>query len=249
MAARAVSVTLSVAAHACLLYAAWGISLPEPHMQATIQGRLDITVVRSTQKEAPLPHPEMPAASVVTAVAVPSEADLMGEEQYPMPPQTIRKPPPRQPTSAIAQAQPKAKKDLPQTALAETPPLAQHLTSYKPVPEAEAKAKERSIAASSPAILEIESNYTAALLKAIEHHRRYPLRARRRGDEGEVVVDFTILKDGEITGIQIASTSHFTSLDHAASKALEQLGQFRPIPQQLQRTSWDFRIPIRFALN
>lgn len=239
-------------------------------MQSAIQGRLNVTVAPRTPQKVMPPAPKTSTPQVAAAHL--TKASFTKATQNLAPPKTVHKPRPKQlpeeETQHIASSQPQAKKIIPQVTEAPpytepvpthaSPPL-QQLASFKLTPESAATelinttdkpqhAVNKS-AATIPAILAIESNYTAALLKAIEHHRHYPLRARRRGDEGEVLIDFTILKNGKITGIQIASTSHSTSLDHAASKALEQLGQFKPIPRQLQRNSWDFRIPVRFALN
>ena len=95
----------------------------------------------------------------------------------------------------------------------------------------------------------IETGYTSELLQAIERHKRYPLKARRRGQEGEVNIRFSILKDGEITAIQVASSSGYASLDRASSSALVRLNRFKPIPWQLGRESWDFQVPVSFKLN
>jgi protein TonB len=98
-------------------------------------------------------------------------------------------------------------------------------------------------------ILAIEQAYAQALSEAIEKNKHYPLRARKKGQQGEVKVRFTILKDGTIAQVQISSSSHSPLLDRAASKAVESLGQFRPIPDQLRRNRWDFQVPVRFAVN
>ncbi|TVO75823.1 energy transducer TonB [Sedimenticola selenatireducens] len=95
----------------------------------------------------------------------------------------------------------------------------------------------------------IEQTYTQALAEAIERNKHYPLRARKKGQQGEVTVRFTILKDGSISQVQISSSSHFSVLDRAASKAVESLSRFRPIPDQLKRDRWDFQVPVRFAVN
>lgn len=98
-------------------------------------------------------------------------------------------------------------------------------------------------------LLAIEQAYADALAAAIEKHKHYPLRARKKGQEGEVKVLFTILQDGTIAQVQIGESSMSSVLDRAASRAVEQLGRFQPIPQQLGRKRWDFSVPIRFAMN
>ena len=95
----------------------------------------------------------------------------------------------------------------------------------------------------------IELAYTRALVKAIERNKQYPLRARRKGDEGEVQVLFTIDRDGTISQVHIGVSSLSSTLDRAASKAVEGLGRFDPIPPQLKRDRWEFTVPVRFAMN
>lgn len=95
----------------------------------------------------------------------------------------------------------------------------------------------------------IEMAYADALVAAIEKHKHYPLRARKKGQEGEVKVLFTILEDGTISHVQIGQSSLSSMLDRAASKAVESLGRFQPIPEQLGRKRWEFQVPVRFAMN
>lgn len=102
---------------------------------------------------------------------------------------------------------------------------------------------------SAKALREIERAYMNALVTAIERHKRYPLRARKKGYEGEVLVLFTVLRDGTISEVGIGSSSLRVILDRAASKAVTDLGRFEPIPPQLDRDYWEFRVPIRFAMN
>ncbi len=60
---------------------------------------------------------------------------------------------------------------------------------------------------------------------------------------------FTVLRDGTISEVGIGSSSLRVILDRAASKAVTDLGRFEPIPPQLDRDHWEFRVPIRFAMN
>lgn len=102
---------------------------------------------------------------------------------------------------------------------------------------------------SAAALLEIEATYKRDLLAAIERHKRYPLRARKKGYQGEVLVLFTVLRNGTISGIEIAGASRWAVLDRAAAGAVRKLGRFKPIPPRLGRDHWRFQVPIRFAMN
>ncbi|WP_158070079.1 energy transducer TonB [Motiliproteus sp. MSK22-1] len=96
---------------------------------------------------------------------------------------------------------------------------------------------------------QLEANYRTELVNAISRYKRYPMRARKKGNEGDVVVAFTIEKDGRITGIAVVESSSWSALDKAAVKALEKLNRFKPIPDSFFRKQWSFQIPIKFSLQ
>lgn len=102
---------------------------------------------------------------------------------------------------------------------------------------------------STDALREIELSYENALVAAIERHKRYPLRARKKGYEGEVLVLFIVRRDGTISEIEIGSSSRWGILDRAAARAVRDLGYFKPIPPQLGRDQWAFQVPIRFVMH
>ncbi|WP_260292516.1 energy transducer TonB [Sedimenticola hydrogenitrophicus] len=161
----------------------------------------------------------------------------------PEPVSKARKEPP------VSRTQPPATEPvLPQPPPAVEPP-APRLASTAPVNGREPHETSKSPSPSAEALREIERAYMDALVAAIERHKRYPLRARKRGYEGEVLVRFTVLRDGTISRIEIGSSSFQTILDQAASRAVRDLGRFAPIPPQLGRDRWEFRVPIRFAMN
>jgi len=94
----------------------------------------------------------------------------------------------------------------------------------------------------------LEATYMAALRNAIEAHKFYPRRARRMKREGKVVIDFTISRNGAIHSVHIAQTSGTKILDKAALDAVNKLGQFEPIPEQLPHANWKLKIPMEFTL-
>jgi len=101
----------------------------------------------------------------------------------------------------------------------------------------------------APWIEDIENDYLAGLRKAILGQRRYPARARRLRQEGSVQIEFTLMRDGTITGIHLAGSSGYRSLDNSAINALERLKKFRPIPEELQRESWGMSIGLEYQLR
>lgn len=79
----------------------------------------------------------------------------------------------------------------------------------------------------------------------------YPRVLQRRRIEGQVLVEFTILKSGEITNVSIAKSSGNAMLDKAALSIFEQKlrNKFKPFPKEIQRTSWQHKVPIEYQVR
>lgn len=76
----------------------------------------------------------------------------------------------------------------------------------------------------------------------------YPLSARRRGYEGEVVFRVLVLDNGDVGDLEILKTSGFEILDNSAHTALQ---EWKFIPGKLNGrsvSSW-VKVPILFRLN
>lgn len=98
-------------------------------------------------------------------------------------------------------------------------------------------------------IASLEQQYMAELIMAIEQRKYYSRRAQRLRHEGKVVISFTVLADGTISNIRVQDSSGKSTLDSSGMKTLEKLAHFKPIPDELERTSWDFSIPIIYSLR
>ncbi|MGJ0364128.1 energy transducer TonB [Aliarcobacter cryaerophilus] len=95
----------------------------------------------------------------------------------------------------------------------------------------------------------LESEYLAKVLAKIEKHKVYPKVAKRLNQTGKVVVSFDILKDGKITNIKIIDKSKFEKLDEASIELLHNIGFFESIPNELNKTMWNIKVPINYQIN
>ncbi len=102
-------------------------------------------------------------------------------------------------------------------------------------------------ALSGTAIADIKSIYKAQLRSKIEENKFYPMAARRMGQTGTVVVAFTLLEDGSIIDVRIDNTSGNPSLDSAGLEAVKRVGKFKAIPSELNASSLDMSVPIKFS--
>jgi protein TonB len=73
------------------------------------------------------------------------------------------------------------------------------------------------------------SRYFALVKGIIESKKRYPEEARRRGEEGTVVVSFTIDESGKPVNVRLASSSGSSSIDNETLRLIRSL-KFPPPP-------------------
>lgn len=92
--------------------------------------------------------------------------------------------------------------------------------------------------------------YRQLLYAQIAAAQFYPMLSRRRGDEGMVRVRFVLQRSGVISRLELAESSGVATLDEAALAIFSQVlaMQLTPIPAALDRTSWQFSIPIVYQL-
>ncbi len=262
MLTRFASISLSLLAHATIIYSAGNAFLPDETPKALANQGLKIAVVRAEPRAATT-EPEVAAKTAEPKTARPTnpvdtpDKTAVRQVSQPKPdrkPEPARKIAGKKPAKTDIPSKPAPARELVETRQPEPEPVPPTTEPRKPVQVASLaplppSAASAEFSLSHRLLAEIEAEYLASLQLAIEQNKRYPRRALRRGKEGDVIVAFTVLSDGTITGISIATSSSNHSLDQAASGALAKLGRFQPIPGQLDRERWDFRIPIRFRLN
>lgn len=94
----------------------------------------------------------------------------------------------------------------------------------------------------------IYQSYYGVIRNILDSNKKYPLLSLQRRQEGTPVVEFTILKNGEITDLLITSSGH-RLLDREAQKIVLKSTPFPPIPDSVGKNSINLRIPINFNLN
>ena len=95
----------------------------------------------------------------------------------------------------------------------------------------------------------LKQRYLKKLLARIHRKKHYPYRARRRHEEGEVLVSFVIGQAGEISNIRVSRSSGHPILDKAAIKTVTRVGPMSPLPAELGINRWELAVPIAFDLR
>ena len=96
----------------------------------------------------------------------------------------------------------------------------------------------------------IKADYLTELAMWLNQHKRYPAVARRRGQEGEISVRFSINTEGKLLSHEIVSPAKHASLNAAVVKMLQEASPMPAIPVELRngKTKFEYTIPVLFKL-
>ena len=95
----------------------------------------------------------------------------------------------------------------------------------------------------------LENEYLSKLRYLIEKNKIYPNSAKRLNQMGKVHLYFVISKDGQIRNAKILKDSSFKRLDEAALEILSKINKFEPIPEKLNKNSWEITVPIIYEIT
>ena len=90
----------------------------------------------------------------------------------------------------------------------------------------------------------LEDEYLSKLRYLIEKNKIYPQSAKRLNQMGKVHVCFVISKDGQIKDVKVVKDSNYKRLNEAALEILAKINRFEPIPEKLNKNSWEITVPI-----
>ncbi len=119
------------------------------------------------------------------------------------------------------------------------------------VPRTEKAAKNTSAAAPKPGVQAAKADYGyyQLILDRLERLKKYPSRARRRGEQGTVVLSFTLNRDGSLKHYKIRQSSGSKALDIAVKKLIKRATPFPAVPENISTDKLELSVPISFALN
>ena len=94
----------------------------------------------------------------------------------------------------------------------------------------------------------IYQSYYGIVRSMLDSNKKYPLLSLQRRQEGTPVVEFTILKSGQVIDLHVNS-SGYRLLDREAQKIVLKSAPFPPIPDSLGKQRINLRVPINFNLQ
>lgn len=95
-----------------------------------------------------------------------------------------------------------------------------------------------------------QRNYLLGQLQdQLSHYLTYPLRARRRGWEGEVLLSLQLDAHGQLHNIRLLRSSGYALLDRSALRALSRLDRLRLPADAAARQPVDLQLPVVYRLS
>jgi periplasmic protein TonB len=108
---------------------------------------------------------------------------------------------------------------------------------------AQSAGKRTNTAAGNAAV----SNYPGKVVSKLRRSLRYPAEARRKRLRGEAHVQFTVTRDGGVSGVRVVRSSGSPVLDQAALDTVRRAAPFPAIPGEAGRAAWPFTVPLAFT--
>jgi periplasmic protein TonB len=173
-------------------------------------------------------------SSPITIDLTPSDDTIDQPQVTPVPeaqPKQVEEPPPPPPPPDTSEA-----------VVAPPPqPTPQPVEEKPPAPAVPARVK-----GGAP---RIEPSWQTALVRHLQQYKRYPSEAQSRGEEGIVMLSFSVDRSGHVLAHQIARSSGHPELDHEVMAMIERAQPLPPFPASMTETKLDLTVPIRFSLR
>lgn len=201
-------------------------------------------------------EPQPVQLSLAQFVAAPQP---VAEPEPPKPqPKPVEKPKPQPEKKPVDKPKPKPEpkpvKKPHSTPKAEPPPARQQAAPKpqpQPVPVARPVAPAPQTAPPAQAVdnKAAEAAYRRKLQNLIASRKQYPRMAEKAEVEGSVVVSFTVMPNGAISGVRVTKSSGNEWLDQAAVQAVKAASGALPFPPDIRKAQWAFSLTVNFTLD
>jgi protein TonB len=95
----------------------------------------------------------------------------------------------------------------------------------------------------------IEPSWQTSLVRQIQRTKRYPPEAQARGEQGVVLLSFSLDRNGRVLAHRIAESSGHADLDNEVMAMIERAQPLPAFSPSMTQTKLDLTIPIRFSLR
>ncbi|MBV1789622.1 energy transducer TonB [Marinobacterium sp. D7] len=95
----------------------------------------------------------------------------------------------------------------------------------------------------------VRQSWYARLAAELARHKRYPLSARRRGQEGIAKISFLVNRKGEVLEYTISESSGYKLLDQAVIDMLMKAKPLPAFPAEMKQDEIRITLPVEFSLQ
>ncbi|WP_417793257.1 TonB family protein [Terasakiella pusilla] len=96
---------------------------------------------------------------------------------------------------------------------------------------------------------EVTPDYVTTLRRRLEQHKTYPRRAKRRRQEGVVVIEFTVTREGQVTEFKVRQGSGHDLLDEETIAMLKRAQPLPAFPKDMEGEFLKIALPIHFSIR
>src|SRR5690606_34013200 len=93
------------------------------------------------------------------------------------------------------------------------------------------------------------ADYLSLLQAWLEKHKEYPRRAQARRQEGTVLLQFVMDRQGQVLEFRIARSSGHGLLDKEVEEMIRRAEPLPPMPQEMQQARLELVVPVQFLLR
>jgi protein TonB len=87
------------------------------------------------------------------------------------------------------------------------------------------------------------------LIAHLQRFKRYPSSAQSRGEQGVVVLSFSIDRNGHVLARRVSNSSGYPELDEEVMSMIERAQPLPAFPASMTQTRLDLTVPIRFSIR
>ncbi len=95
----------------------------------------------------------------------------------------------------------------------------------------------------------VKPDYVTTLRRWLEKHKTYPKSAKRRRQQGVVILAFSITRDGQVPEFRIKKESGYKSLDEETVAMLKRAQPLPKFPKDMEGDILKIALPIQFSLR
>ena len=95
----------------------------------------------------------------------------------------------------------------------------------------------------------VEPSWQTGLVKHLQQYKRYPSAAQEHGEEGVVLLSFSVDRDGHVLSRRVVQSSGYSALDDEVMAMIERAQPLPPFPPTMPEPKLDLIVPIRFSLR